>query len=507
MVDPAQPLTVFTPMRAERAAVSGALAGSTVVRTGMGMRRASHRVNARRRSTAWTQGPVAVLGVAGGIAPHVRPGDVVIASEVRSEHGTFRCPSASLLAAPLRRQGLRVHVGPLATRSGSAPKLSAADRERLVAEGVLAIDMETAAVAAAAEDQPFVAVRCVSDTADAPLLHPAIVTRGFQALRTLRRVAPALQSWADAVGEREVVLASPRSFCAGVERAIDTVKAALDRFGAPVYVRRQIVHNAHVVRELQERGAIFVNELDEVPDGGQVIFAAHGVTPHVRSEAVDRGLRFIDATCPLVAKVHQEVRRQAERGRTVLLLGHPDHEEVVGTVGEAPEQVIVVSDAHEAETVSVPEGAEVAYAMQTTLAVDEAQQIASTLRQRFPALIEPPGDDICYATTNRQLAVREVARETELVIVVGSPNSSNSTRLMEVAQREGVDAVMVDDASEVDLERLRGVRRIGLTAGASAPPSLIDEVVQCLTGLGPVTVRERRTVDEDVRFTLPREVS
>jgi 4-hydroxy-3-methylbut-2-en-1-yl diphosphate reductase len=267
------------------------------------------------------------------------------------------------------------------------------------------------------------------------------------------------------------------------------------------------VHNAHVVRDLQEQGAIFVNELDEVPDGSQVIFAAHGVAPSVRTEAIERGLRFIDATCPLVAKVHQEVKRQAERGRTVLLLGHSDHEEVVGTVGEAPDQVIVVEDESAAEQLQVPDGAELAYAMQTTLAVDEAQQIASTLRRRFPDLIAPPSDDICYATTNRQAAVREVARDTELVIVVGSPNSSNSVRLVEVAQRAGAPAVMVDDASEVDLERLRGVRSIGLTAGASAPPSLINDVVQALSGLGPVTVRERRTVDEDVRFTLPREVS
>ncbi len=509
MADPATHLTVFTPLRAEHAAVRRVLSGSTVLRTGMGMRRASGRLKSFE-AFGPGEGPVAVLGVAGGIASHVMPGDVVVASEVRSDAGVFPCPSAPLLAASLRRAGLRVHVGPLATMSAAAPKTTAQERARLAAEGVLAIDMETAAVAAAvastAADRPFVAVRCISDTADAPLLHPGIVPRGFTALRTLRRIAPILQSWAEAVGAREIVLASPRSFCAGVERAIDTVKAAIDRFGAPVYVRRQIVHNAHVVRDLQERGAIFVTELNEVPDGAQVIFAAHGVTPQVRSEAIERGLRFIDATCPLVAKVHQEVKRQAERGRTVLLLGHADHEEVVGTVGEAPDQVIVVEDVEAALSVRVPEGVELAYAMQTTLAVDEAQQIASALHRRFPDLMAPPSDDICYATTNRQAAVREVADETDLVIVVGSPNSSNSTRLVEVAQRVGAAAVMVDDASEVDLERLRGVRSIGLTAGASAPPNLISEVVQALSGLGPVTVRERRTVDEDVRFTLPREV-
>ncbi len=496
-------LTVCTPLLAEHAAVRGAFSDANVRRIGMGMA----RVQRRLEELPLPEGPVAVLGVAGGVAAHVQPGDVIVASEIRSESTTIPCPSAPLLAGPLRRAGLRVHVGPLVSRSGSLPKMSAADRARLMASGALAVDMESAAVAQAAGDRPFIAVRCVSDTRDAPLLHPGIVKRGGAALRTLRRIAPVLQSWAAAVGEREVVLASPRSFCAGVERAIDTVVAALERFGAPIYVRRQIVHNAHVVRDLEERGAIFVSELDEVPDGARVIFAAHGVAPQVRSEAVNRGLRFVDATCPLVAKVHQEVRRQVERGRTVFLLGHSDHEEVVGTVGEAPDNVIVINDEAEARRVTVPDPSRVAYAMQTTLAVDEAEQVATTLRERFPSLVAPPSDDICYATSNRQLAVREVARETDLVIVVGSPNSSNSRRLVEVAERAGAPAMLIDDATEIDLDALRDVQRIGLTAGASAPPKLVNELVECLSGLGPVKVRERQTVTEDVRFTLPREVS
>jgi 4-hydroxy-3-methylbut-2-en-1-yl diphosphate reductase len=495
------PLTVCAPLRIERAAVLGVLPGARVLRTGMGRKRTVRRM----RALSGSPGPVAVLGVAGGIGPQVHPGDVIVASEVRSESATFPCPSAPLLAASLRRAGFTVHVGPIVTRRST--RLPAAERERLVASGVLAVDMESVDVAAAAGERPFVAVRVVSDTADAPLLHPGILTRGIAALRVLRRLAPLLQSWAAAADTREILLASPRSFCAGVERAIDTVKVALDRFGAPVYVRRQIVHNAHVVRDLEQRGAVFVEELDEVPDGARVIFAAHGVAPQVRSEAVSRGLFFVDATCPLVAKVHQEVKRHAEHGRTVFLLGHDDHEEVVGTVGEAPDQVIVISDVREARNVSVPDESQVAYAVQTTLAVDEAEQVAAALRQRFPALVAPPTDDICYATSNRQLAVREVAGEAELVIVVGSANSSNSARLVEVAERAGAPALLVDDAGDLDLERLRGVRRIGITAGASAPPSLVDELVRCLSGLGHITVTERQSVIEDVRFTLPREVS
>ncbi len=476
-----------------------------MIRTGMGVTRAAK--SAARAGVG--DGPVAVLGVAGGIAPQVLPGDVVVASEVRSETEAFACPSAPLLAALLRRAGVRVHVGPLVTLSGSKPATTPAERQRLLESGALAVDMESApiAAAAAAAGAPLAAVRCVTDTAQAPLLHPGIVKRGISALRTLRRIAPLLQQWASAADSREILLASPRSFCAGVERAIDTVAAALERFGAPIYVRRQIVHNAHVVQDLQQRGAVFVQELDEVPDGARVIFAAHGVAPEVRSDAVSRGLRFIDATCPLVAKVHQEVRRHADQGRTVFLLGHNDHEEVVGTVGEAADRVVVISGLDEARSVTVEDESRVAYAVQTTLAVDEAEHVALALRERFPAIVAPPTDDICYATTNRQKAVREVAADADLVIVVGSQNSSNSARLVEVAERAGAPALLVDDASELDLDRLRGVRRIGVTAGASAPPGLVDELVHCLSGLGPIRVHERHTVTEDIRFALPKEVT
>jgi 4-hydroxy-3-methylbut-2-enyl diphosphate reductase len=291
-----------------------------------------------------------------------------------------------------------------------------------------------------------------------------------------------------------------------VSRAIDTVDLALDRFGPPVYVRRQIVHNAHVVRELERKGAVFVQEADEVPPGAVLVLAAHGVSPAVREQAKDRGLRVIDATCPLVAKVHAEVRRYTGRGDTVFLIGHADHEEVEGTLGEAPDRVVVIEDAEAARRVQPADPDRVAYTMQTTLAVDEAEDIAQILRERFPRLSAPRTDDICYATTNRQRAIRAVAEQVELVLVVGSANSSNSRRLVEVARRTGAPAYLIDDVGEVDLRWLAGVRRVGITAGASAPPHLVDQLVHCLGGLGPVQRLETRLVDEDVLFTLPREV-
>jgi 4-hydroxy-3-methylbut-2-enyl diphosphate reductase len=285
------------------------------------------------------------------------------------------------------------------------------------------------------------------------------------------------------------------------------VEQALDRHGPPVYVRKEIVHNAHVVSELRRRGAVFVDSEQAVPPGAVCVFSAHGVSPAVRESAADRELQVIDATCPLVSKVHQEVRRFAAADRTVLLIGHHDHEEVVGTRGEAPDNVIVVSDPAEAARVEVPDADRLSYVMQTTLAVDEAAETAAVLRERFPALSAPPTDDICYATTNRQHAVREVARHADLVIVLGSENSSNSKRLAEVAEAAGTPARLVDDAEGVDLAWLAGVRRIGITAGASAPPLLVDELVATLGGLGEVTVRESSTLTEDVQFALPKEVS
>jgi 4-hydroxy-3-methylbut-2-enyl diphosphate reductase len=493
---------VCTPLRVERAALGGRLGAVEVLRTGPGPRRSTA---AAARIGASAPRPVLVAGVAGALDPRLRPGDLVVADEVWCEAGEpVPVPTAGPLAAALRRLGLRVHVGPVVS---SPVVVDGPRRAGLAASGALAVDMESAWLAAAAAGGPFAVVRAVVDTAEAPLYRLGTAGRGLAALRSLRCAGPALQEWLAATGPRTVELAQPRSFCAGVERAIDVVDRALHRYGAPVYVRRQIVHNAHVVRGLESRGAVFVQEVEEIPRGAVAVLAAHGVAPAVRAEAEVRDLSVIDATCPLVAKVHTEVRRYSERGDTVFLIGHADHEEVEGTLGEAPDHVVVIEDVAGAAAVEPPDAGRVAYAMQTTLAVDEAEEIAAVLRGRFPGLAGPRRDDICYATTNRQRAVRVVAQRVDLLVVVGSPNSSNSLRLVEVARREGVPAHLIDDVGELDLRWLAGVRRVGVSAGASAPEHLVDDVVSCLSGLGPVTVTTATTATEDVSFTLPKEVS
>ncbi|MBA8930939.1 4-hydroxy-3-methylbut-2-enyl diphosphate reductase [Kutzneria viridogrisea] len=302
---------------------------------------------------------------------------------------------------------------------------------------------------------------------------------------------------------RTVLLAGPRSFCAGVERAIEIVERVLDQREPPVYVRKQIVHNVHVVADLEARGAVFVDELDAVPDGATVVFSAHGVSPAVRDEARGRGLEVVDASCPLVTKVHVEARRFAARGDTVLLIGHAGHEEVEGTLGEAPEHTILVQNAEEVATLEVPDPERVSYLTQTTLAVDETTEVVAALRERFPALRAPGSEDICYATTNRQEALTAIADESDLVLVVGSRNSSNSVRLVELAQRRGTPAYLIDDTGDIDTEWLAGVRTVGLTAGASAPPRLVEEVIDYLRGFGPVTVTEREVTRETIHFGMP----
>jgi 4-hydroxy-3-methylbut-2-enyl diphosphate reductase len=303
-----------------------------------------------------------------------------------------------------------------------------------------------------------------------------------------------------------VLLAGPRSFCAGVERAILIVERVLEQHGAPVYVRKQIVHNSHVVAGLEQRGAIFVDELSEVPDGARVVFSAHGVAPAVRTEADRRGLTAVDATCPLVAKVHAEARRFAADGYLVALIGHAGHEEVEGTLGEVPESVALVETAADVGRLQPPDPAKVAYLMQTTLAADEAAGIAGTLRDRFPDARGPGSDDICYATTNRQHAARAVAADAGLVLVAGSANSSNSVRLVETAQRAGSPAHLIDGPSDIELGWLAGVSTIGLTAGASAPPAVVTDIITALGGLGSVEVSERVITTENIRFSLPKEV-
>lgn len=307
-------------------------------------------------------------------------------------------------------------------------------------------------------------------------------------------------------GVRIVLLASPRSFCAGVERAIAVVEHLLDQQGGPIYVRKQIVHNSHVVADLQARGAVFVDELDAVPDGATVVFSAHGVSPAVRSEAADRGLEVIDATCPLVTKVHAEARRFAARSDIVVLIGHAGHEEVEGILGEAPDQTVLVQTAEEVADLEVADPERVSYLTQTTLSMDETTEIIQALRARFPALQGPASEDICYATTNRQHALKAIAEESDLVLVIGSANSSNSLRLVELARHHNTPSYLIDGPSDIQPEWLEGVRVLGLTAGASAPPKLVDAVIVALAELGPLTVVEHETTRESVHFTLPSTV-
>lgn len=304
-------------------------------------------------------------------------------------------------------------------------------------------------------------------------------------------------------GRRTVLLAAPRAFCAGVERAIEIVERALASRGTPIYVRKQIVHNVHVVADLESRGAVFVEELDEVPAGATVVFSAHGVSPRVRAEAERRGFEVFDATCPLVAKVHAEARRYADRGDTVLFIGHAGHEEVDGTLGEVPGRITLVQSADEARTVEVPDPERVSYLTQTTLAVDETAAVIDVLRARFPALRGPSAADICYASTNRQLALRGIADEADLVLVVGSANSANTQRLVEIGRRGGRPAYLIEDAGEIRPDWLTDVEVVGVTAGASAPPHLVGEVVDALRALGPVTVAEREVARETIQFSVP----
>jgi 4-hydroxy-3-methylbut-2-en-1-yl diphosphate reductase len=395
------------------------------------------------------------------------PDEVDVASAVRLPDRTvLACPAAPLLVGTLRRQGVAAHAALVDIPAGQGRVFVATTRDTLGRRVGLA----------------------------------ASAASGGPAERAARGVVAAALA---ACRPRTVLLPSPRSFCAGVERAIDIVRQALAHENGPVYVRKQIVHNSHVVADLERCGAVFVDELDQVPDGMTVVFSAHGVSPAVRAEADRRGLTVVDATCPLVSKVHAEARRFAARGDTVVLIGHAGHEEVEGTLGEAPEAIVLVEHADEVSRLRVPDAGKVSYLTQTTLAVDATADVVSALRARFPALAGPPRDDICYATTNRQRAVDAILAEIDLLLVVGARNSSNSVRLVELADRRGVPAYLVDDASGVDLAWLTTAGRVGLTAGASAPPHLVDQVVAALGGLGPIQAEERVVAEENVRFTVP----
>ena len=524
MSTPASRLAVCAPLRIEARATRRGLSSHSgeVLRTGYGARRSTA---AAQRLRGHDAAAVAITGTCGGLAPGQLPGDLIVATEVAGPDGTVvSCPSAPVLAGELRRAGLRVHEGRITTL---ASMFDAAEKAAAAAAGAIAVDMESSYLLAGAAGRPAVVLRAVSDTPDRPLLRPGAVTGGIAALRSLRLAGPALAAWAAAAGPRQLLLAGPRSFCAGVERAIQIVERVLDdasgasRGGnpasplrgqpaagqrTPVYVRKQIVHNTHVVSGLEQRGAVFVDELTEVPDGATVVFSAHGVSPAVRAQAARRGLATIDATCPLVAKVHTEARRFASDGYTVVLIGHAGHEEVEGTLGEAPGAMKLVQNVADVAALRPADPDKVAYLMQTTLAADEAGEIVDALRERFPGARGPGSDDICYATTNRQLAIRAVAAESDVVLVAGSANSSNSRRLVETAQRAGTPAYLVDDTGDIELGWLTGASTVGITAGASAPPQAVSQIIAALSGLGHVEVAERALTTESIRFSLPKEV-
>jgi 4-hydroxy-3-methylbut-2-enyl diphosphate reductase len=376
------------------------------------------------------------------------------------------CPAAPMVAGELRRRGV-------SAVTGSPPS---AERVAKVFAAAVAAGGRVAGIGVAVPPAP------------APVTSQA---------------SAVLADWLSATGPRTVLLAGPRSFCAGVDRAIEVVRRVLGERGGPVYVRKQIVHNVHVVEELGRLGAVFVDELDEVPVGETVVFSAHGVSPAVRAQAANRDLSVVDATCPLVAKVHAEARRHAARGDTVVLIGHAGHEEVDGTYGEAPESIVIVRDIADAGRLRVDDPERISYLTQTTLAVDETAGVVDALRARFPALRGPSTEDICYASTNRQESLLAVAEDADLVLVVGSANSSNSVRLVERSRRHGTPAQLIDDASDIRPAWLTGVTTVGLTAGASAPDQLVTDVVTALRGLGPVEVAERTTSRETLRFGLP----
>jgi len=312
----------------------------------------------------------------------------------------------------------------------------------------------------------------------------------------------------EAHSEAKVLLrVRPRGFCAGVVRAVDIVELALEAYGAPVYVHHEIVHNTYVVEQLRRRGAIFVETIGDVPHGAVLVFSAHGVPPTVRTEAKERGLRVIDATCPLVTKVHLEALKFAREKRTIILIGHRDHQEMVGTSGEAPDRTLVVDSVEEVDALQVEDPNKLAFLTQTTLSLYDTQEIVARLRQRFPNIIGPASDDICYATQNRQEAVEQVAKDVDLILVVGSQNSSNSNRLVELAQRLSVKAKLIDAAADINPKWLEGIRRVGLTAGASAPEVLVEQVSERLAQFGFTDQRDLDLIREDVRFTLPTELA
>jgi 4-hydroxy-3-methylbut-2-enyl diphosphate reductase len=448
---------------------------------------------------------VAVAGLAGALQPGIEAGTVVVADRVLGPGGeeVATLTAAPVIATDLRARGIDARIGTLI--SSPVVVRGAQARARLSATGAIAVDCETASLLQRLGPVPAVVLRVISDSPERELGRPSTISDGWKALRVLTATAPALETWLAALGERTVLLAGPRSFCAGVERAISTVERALDRFGAPVYVRRQIVHNSHVVGDLERKGAVFVQELDEVPEEATVVFSAHGVAPRVRIDAESRRLNVVDATCPLVAKVHHEVHRFTQRGFQVLMIGHAGHDETEGTLGES-DDVTLIETVDDLATLDVRDPDRIAYITQTTLAPGDVAGVVAKLSERFPALVGPHSADICYATQNRQEAVVAMAGECDAIFVVGSSNSSNAARLVEVASLDDRPVHLIDGPGDIRLDWLAGTATVGITAAASTPPRLVEEVVATLSGFGALRVEERTVRHENVNFPLPMEV-
>jgi 4-hydroxy-3-methylbut-2-enyl diphosphate reductase len=434
----------------------------------------------------------------------VVPGTVVVADRVLTEDGTEVAvlDSCLTIAAELTALGAPVVVGPVISSVDGA---TTPERRAMVDEtGALAVDRATTPLLHAPWDIPSAAVFVIADNARTGREWGALRS-GSSARSRLEQVGVVLERWGQAISSRRILLAGPRSFCAGVERAISTVERALELYGAPVYVRRQIVHNRHVVEGLEQRGAVFVQELDEVPRGALAVLSAHGVSPRVRAEAVERDLQIIDATCPLVSKVHNEVKRFSAQGFQMVLIGHPGHDEIEGTLGES-DDIAIVTEPGDVDRLEVRDSEKIAYITQTTLSPSDVSSVVSRLTERFPAIVGPRSADICFATQNRQDAVVTIAPECDLVLVIGSSNSSNAARLVEVSERAGCRAVLIDDERQLRLEWFRGARTVGVTAAASSPPQLVDRVVHAVRGLGSAEVESRITRTENVTFPLPMEV-
>jgi 4-hydroxy-3-methylbut-2-en-1-yl diphosphate reductase len=532
------PLLILAPMRIEARALRRGARVAEVELTGIGARATT--TAGRRAGRLDPDGPLAVAGFGGALRPGIQVGDVVVATEVRGTHGVLHLPAASAVAQALRSVGLTVHLGPILSTERFA---WGKERSRLASSGALAVDMESYGVlsqtlaartpagrvavgrtsqvgtpvnpirAKGVPPDPAVrvrdwsrtrrcdhrtcVVRVVLDTPRGSSPGARIPFSWPWPYRALVRVASGLETWAAALRDRRVLVASPRSFCSGVNRAIESTEESLRVFGAPVYVLHEIVHNSHVVNSFRERGVVFVASVSDVPEGETVIFSAHGVGQAVRQEADSRRLRVIDATCPLVARVHAKARDFAQQGRHIVLIGKKGHDEIEGVMGEAPEYIHLVEGPDDVKHLDLDGHRDLAVLTQTTLIPHQAETLIRAINERFPTVLVPDALDVCYASQNRQEAVRRIAPRCDLMLVLGSRNSSNSKRLVEEAVRLGTPAHLVDDESEIDLAWLSEVSTVGLTAGASAPESLVERVVAFMEALGQVRVEEQVLALED----------